>query len=109
MNDHDWRVGVVAQSHAVVENLFRDLIKAEVDPARIAKKTPPDGAAWQVIDEDAYAGFIATNDGCVIGGTAWDFANDTRVDARSLDLLVIEEAGQFCLANTIAVARAAET
>ena len=45
--------------------------------------------------------------GCVIGGTAWDFANDTRVDAHSLDLLVIEEAGQFCLANTIAVARAA--
>jgi superfamily I DNA and/or RNA helicase len=43
----------------------------------------------------------------VIGGTAWDFANDTRVDAQSLDLLVIEEAGQFCLASTIAVARAA--
>ena len=30
------------------------------------------------------------------------------MDAASLDLLVIEEAGQFCLANTIAVARAAK-
>jgi predicted RecB family nuclease len=107
VNDHKWRVGVVAQSHAVVENLFRDLIKAGVDPARIAKKDSDDDATWQVIGKDDYAAFIAAHDGCVIGGTAWDFANDTRVDASSLDLLVIEEAGQFCLANTIAVARAA--
>src|SRR3954467_6626247 len=105
--DHQWRVGVVAQSHAVVENLFRDLITADVDPARIGKKDSPPDATWQDVDKDDYAEFIAMNDGCVIGGTAWDFANDTRVDAGSLDLLVIEEAGQFCLANTIAVARAA--
>ncbi|HKH51490.1 MAG TPA: TM0106 family RecB-like putative nuclease [Mycobacterium sp.] len=106
VNEHGWRVGVVAQSHAVVENLFRDLIIADVDPARIGKKDSPSSTAWQAVDKDDYAAFIATNAGCVIGGTAWDFANDTRVDARSLDLLVIEEAGQFCLANTIAVARA---
>ncbi len=31
VNDHRWRVGVVAQSHAVVENLFRELIKADVE------------------------------------------------------------------------------
>lgn len=111
VNDHRWRVGVVAQSHAVVENLFRQLIKADVDPARIAKKDSTEGNGWQVIDKDDYAGFIASfagaREGCVIGGTAWDFANDVRVDTRSLDLLVIEEAGQFCIANTIAVARAA--
>ncbi|MET0780677.1 MAG: DEAD/DEAH box helicase, partial [Microbacterium sp.] len=82
-------------------------IKADVDPARIGKKDSPPDAAWQDVDKDDYAAFIATNDACVIGGTAWDFANDTRVDAGSLDLLVIEEAGQFALANTIAVARAA--
>ena len=43
----------------------------------------------------------------MIGGTAWDFANGNRVPRASLDLLVIEEAGQFCLANTIAVAATA--
>ena len=43
----------------------------------------------------------------MIGGTAWDFANPGRVPPGSLELLVIEEAGQFCLANTIAVASAA--
>ncbi|WP_445166509.1 TM0106 family RecB-like putative nuclease [Mycolicibacterium sp. Dal123E01] len=106
VNEHRWRVGVVAQSHAVVENLFRDIIGAGVDPALVAKK--PNGTGpWIDIDDKNYAAFIAGNDGCVIGGTAWDFANQTRVPPASLDLLVIEEAGQFCLANTIAVAQAA--
>jgi uncharacterized protein len=44
----------------------------------------------------------------VIGGTAWDFTNLKRVDRDQLDLLVIEEAGQFSLANTIAVGVAAK-
>ncbi|MCV7280410.1 TM0106 family RecB-like putative nuclease [Mycolicibacterium flavescens] len=108
VTEHQWRVGVVAQSHAVVENLFRGLVTAGVDPARIAKKNCPDDVGCQAIDKDEYASFIADHPGCVIGGTAWDFANDARVEAKSLDLLVIEEAGQFCLANTIAVARAAD-
>ncbi len=43
----------------------------------------------------------------MIGGTAWDFANAGRVPRLSLDLLVIEEAGQYSIANTIAVAPSA--
>ncbi|TDO09146.1 uncharacterized protein EV580_5180 [Mycobacterium sp. BK086] len=106
VNEHCWRIGVVAQSHAVVENLFRDIIGAGVDPALVAKK--PNGTGpWTDIDDKSYSAFIADNDGCVIGGTAWDFANASRVPPASLDLLVIEEAGQFCLANTIAVAQSA--
>jgi superfamily I DNA and/or RNA helicase len=62
---------------------------------------------WQVVPESQYPAFIAEGGGCVIGGTAWDFANPVRVPPGSLDLLVIEEAGQFCLAYTIAVASAA--
>ena len=107
VNDHRWRIGVVAQSHAVVENLFRDVAKAGVDPAHIAKKKGA-GAGWREIAEKEYPSFISDNAGCVIGGTAWDFANDTRVPPGSLDLLVIEEAGQFSLANTTAVAPAAD-
>lgn len=106
VDEHRWRVGVVAQSHAVVENLFRDIIGAGVDPAVVAKK-PSGTGPWTDIDEKTYPAFIAASDGCVIGGTAWDFANSNRVPPASLDLLVIEEAGQFCLANTIAVAQAA--
>ncbi|HYO01387.1 MAG TPA: TM0106 family RecB-like putative nuclease [Mycobacterium sp.] len=107
VNDHGWRIGVVAQSHAVVENLFRDVLGAGVDPGRVAKKPGGHNPAWQEIDGSGYAAFIAGHDGCVIGGTAWDFANDTRVPPGCLDLLVVEEAGQFSVANTIAVARSA--
>ena len=107
VNEHHWRIGVVAQSHAVVENLFRDIIATGVDASLVAKKKHGADASWQEIDEKEYPGFIADHHGCVVGGTAWDFANAGRVPRGSLDLLVIEEAGQFSLANTIAVASAA--
>lgn len=106
--EHAWRIGVVAQSHATVENLLDCAIDAGLDPARIAKKRYDHSSPrWQEIEGREYPGFIADHSGCVVGGTAWDFANRNRVPARSLDLLVIDEAGQFCLANTIAVAPAA--
>jgi predicted RecB family nuclease len=108
VTDHGWRIGVVAQSHAVVENLLQGVIKAGTDPTRVAKKKSDRAdVAWQQISETEYAGFISGTSGCVIGGTAWDFANPGRVPPESLDLLVIDEAGQFCLANTIAVAASA--
>jgi len=107
VNDYCWRVGVVAQSHAVVENLFGGLIDAGVDPLRVAKKRSGASGDWQDIDNAEFAGFIAGHDGCVVGGTAWDFANANKIPREALDLLVIEEAGQFSLANTIAVAPAA--
>jgi uncharacterized protein len=106
VQQHGWRVGVVAQSHAVVENLLGCVIEAGVDPDRVGKKKAPN-AKWREVDEKDYASFIADHDGCVIGGTAWDFANHGRVPRLSLDLLVVEEAGQFNLANTIAVASSA--
>jgi predicted RecB family nuclease len=106
--EHGWRIGVVAQSHAVVENLLDCAIDAGIDPLRVAKKgSHREGVRWQQIAEQEYAGFITGTAGCVVGGTAWDFANPIRVPPGSLDLLVIDEAGQFCLANTIAVAPAA--
>ncbi|MBV8928562.1 MAG: TM0106 family RecB-like putative nuclease [Mycobacteriaceae bacterium] len=111
VNEHRWRVGVVAQSHAVVENLLGCVIDAKIDAALVAKKRSPygrGGAPWQQIGETEYPAFLsAAADGCVVGGTAWDFANGTRIPPGSLDLLVVDEAGQFCLANTIAVSQAA--
>ena len=110
VNDHGWRVGVVAQSHSVVENLLDKVVAAGANPERVGKRPKKsDGCvhAWHAVEERDYPDFVAEHDGCVIGGTAWDFANSARVIPGSLDLLVIEEAGQFCLANTIAVSPAA--
>ena len=45
VTEHGWRVGVVAQSHAVVENLFGCVVAAGVDPDRVGKKKSPN-APW---------------------------------------------------------------
>ncbi|MGE2723151.1 TM0106 family RecB-like putative nuclease [Mycolicibacterium pulveris] len=111
VNTHGWRVGVVAQSHAVVENLFADVLAAGLDGAHVAKKLNTVNCGWTELTNPEFAPFIdehaARGVGCVVGGTGWDFANATKIPRRSLHLLVIEEAGQYSLANTIAVAGAA--
>ena len=107
VNEHQWRVGVVAQSHAVVENLFRDVMAAGVDGTRVGKKLYTTNGGWTELTNPQFAAFITDNDGCVIGGTGWDFANANKIPRLALDLLVVEEAGQYSLANTIAVAPSA--
>lgn len=105
VREHHWRIGVVGQSHMVVDNLLATVVKAGVDARSVGKKAPTEQT---VLKETEYPGFVADADrGCVVGGTAWDFSHSTRVVPGSLDLLVIDEAGQFSLANTIAVAGAA--
>ncbi|WP_127131056.1 bifunctional RecB family nuclease/DEAD/DEAH box helicase [Georgenia sp. SYP-B2076] len=106
-----WRVGVVAQSHAVVEHLLDTVVEAGVPADRVGKK---DADArphpWSVVPDSAYAAFLDRHrtHGCVLGGTAWDFTNTGRVPRGLLDLLVVDEAGQFCLATTLAVSLAAQ-
>ncbi len=107
VEQHQWRIGVVAQSHSVVENMLGGIVKAGLDPALVAKKGSRSRIAeWTDITPLEFPRFLseAESTGCVIGGTAWDFANTDRVPPGSLDLLVVDEAGQFALANTIAVA-----
>lgn len=120
-----WRIGVVAQSHAVVENLLHAAhrgsggragvpadsigkkIRSDRDTGgRPAQLTPTDRYPWHWLDKNPeFTRFVARQrSGWVIGGTAWDFANPARFGDTSLDLLVIDEAGQFSLANTLAVA-----
>ncbi|MEX5270999.1 TM0106 family RecB-like putative nuclease [Kocuria sabuli] len=107
-----WRIGVVAQSHAVVENLLAGVIgKGGVPAERVAKKAPagrPTDRAvpWQTVAGRDLAEFLAGG-GAVVGGTAWDFSNAAYLEEEALDLLVVDEAGQYSLANTLAVSRAA--
>ncbi|MCM0639559.1 TM0106 family RecB-like putative nuclease [Cellulomonas wangsupingiae] len=116
-----WRVGVVAQSHAVVENMLRGVAGAGVPADAIAKKAPgsSDGrtadptAPWTWVPDAGFGAFWAAHRGgapgagAVLGGTAWDLVSAKRLPAEPLDLLVVDEAGQFALANTFAVAGAA--
>ncbi len=112
VRDHGYKVGVVAQSHAVIENMLDRIVAAGVPSSQVAK-APKDataeGLSFTVIAKNGVPEFTAEHaaSGYVIGGTAWDFAHETRVPRGSLDLLVIDEAGQFSLASTIAVSLAA--
>ncbi|MBF4562021.1 TM0106 family RecB-like putative nuclease [Microbacterium sp. VKM Ac-2870] len=112
VREHGYRVGVVAQSHAVVENMLERISEAGVSAERVAKATkgaPTGSESFTPIAKDGYAAFAADHpDGFVIGGTAWDLSHAGRVPRGSLDLLVVDEAGQFSLASTIAVSVAAQ-
>ncbi|WP_308199890.1 ATP-binding protein [Actinotalea sp. K2] len=109
--EQGWRVGVVAQSHAVVENLLRGVAEAGVEASAIGKKPHGDvlDAPWTWLRKDPEFGqFVARQPGgFVLGGTMWDLTNARRRPAEPLDLLVVDEAGQFSLANTLAVADSA--
>lgn len=111
VRDHGWRVGVCAQSHASIENVLAAVVAAGVDPEQVAKMTKEaTEPAWtHLASADDLAGFAAEQQGgYVIGGTAWDLTNPKRVQPGQLDLLVIDEAGQYSLAKTLAVAESAD-
>ncbi|MFT4124021.1 MAG: TM0106 family RecB-like putative nuclease [Microbacteriaceae bacterium] len=109
VQEQRWRIGVVAQSHAVVEALLGRAVDAGLDRALVAKATDDRDAPFTALDRRDYLPFQAAHaaTGYLIGGTAWDLVNPQRVPPGSLDLLVVDEAGQFSIANTIAVSTAA--
>ena len=112
VTEHGFRVGVVAQSHTIIETLLERVVADGVPAAQVAK-APKDNTSdptYTPIPKPGMAAFLAEHagKGVVVGGTAWDFSHTGRVARHELDLLVIDEAGQFSLASTIAVAAGAK-
>lgn len=108
---YGWRIGVVAQSHAVVENMLASLDEAGLDSSLVGKdkgKSKSKTPTWTLVTKVAQFIDEHASSGCVVGGTMWDFANANTVPRDSLDLLVVDEAGQFSLAPTIAASVAAQ-
>jgi uncharacterized protein len=109
VRERGFKVGVVAQSHAVVENMLDRIVAAGVPKELVGKapKAERDDHPFTPLRKNGIAEFTADRpDGFVVGGTAWDFSHTGRIPRGSLDLLVIDEAGQFSLASTIAVSLA---
>lgn len=107
------KVGIVANSHAVVNNLLARV--ASVDPSlagRVLWKVGGDadhpsiesGQVQHSGSSKAGAAIVATG-AVAIGGTAWLFSRPELVG--TLDYLFIDEAGQVALANAVAMGRAA--
>ena len=107
------KVGVVAQSHAVIENLMlaccaRDGFDVSRAVRLRGKSVTPD-APWSEVSDPELVELISGAGGLLFGGTVWDYVSERRVPAGSLDVLVVDEAGQFSLTNTVAAARAARS
>ena len=108
------RPRLIGDSHlppALDGNYAAAIVEAlrELDRSYLAVQGPPGSGNNGLRLTDLKLREMITDDhgGCVVGGTAWDFVNPNRVPGGSLHLLVVEEAGQFSLADTLAVSQSA--
>lgn len=108
------RVGVTANSHAVVKQLLERVYElaaaagaSELVRGRHLEDGDGDDKSWSFPIQNDKPGARRDLDGGrvnLLGGTAWTWARDDF--AGSVDALVIDEAGQMSLANALSVARA---
>ncbi|MBW4721041.1 TM0106 family RecB-like putative nuclease [Saccharothrix obliqua] len=107
-------VGVTSNSHKAVENVLSAALaagRAEGVPIPTAKRpkgAPVKDCAWeQPRDNPALVRWRADQGtGCLVGGTAWTFAN-AAMREQPFDVLIVDEAGQFALADALAVSTCA--
>ncbi|MFC7326983.1 TM0106 family RecB-like putative nuclease [Marinactinospora rubrisoli] len=106
-------VGVCSTSHKAIENVLAAAAKAAAGHGvvlpcakRPARKPDPD-ASWDQPKsvKELVAWCAAQEGGYLVGGTAWNFANEAIIE-DPFDVLIIDEAGQFALADTLAVSAA---
>ena len=96
-----WRIGVVAQSHAVIENVL-DRVHREEPSVPIGKKGQGDRVTRPYHVSDVADWLRTQQGGVVVGGTVWNFSA-AKMQSQRFDLMVIDEAGQFSLTNALAV------
>ncbi|HEX6813264.1 MAG TPA: TM0106 family RecB-like putative nuclease [Planctomycetota bacterium] len=109
-------VGVTAVSHKVIDNLLgkvHELAKQSGPAVRLLHKhdaKAPDGITYIEKDDPN-----EPQQNTVLGGTAWLWASDKRVDKRAdkrakepVDFLFVDEAGQMSLASVLAASRGAK-
>jgi uncharacterized protein len=98
------RVGVTAMSHAAIDNLMQAVVdrfaeEGERDHLRAVRKAK-EGSVRGIRYVDDNAG-VARGDFNVIAGTTWLFASKPMRE-NPVDVLVVDEAGQLGLADTVA-------
>jgi len=99
-------VGVTAVSHAVIGNLLTAVGRPALQRCTHEEHCAAAGVEVCKSNSDAAAA-LATGAANLVGGTAWAWSSEDLRDA--VDVLVIEEAGQFSLANAVAVSLAARS
>ena len=115
---YGWKIGVVSQGHATIENLLRSVQTAGLSKDLIGKAVKTgqtleevnalESTTWTSFKNTEYLAFMDERSAFVVGGTVYEFVKTANFPLEGLDLLVIDEAGQFSLANTIAASTAAK-
>lgn len=109
------RVGVTATSHRVISNLLDEVCRAAVEEGvtvrgiqkpREGEGCDSDAIAITTSNEEVRKALASGRVG-LAAGTAWLWSRKEM--AGSVDVLFVDEAGQFSLANAVAVAPAAES
>jgi len=107
------RVGVTAMSHKAIENFVAAVVAAMAESGDLGllrgirkSSNSPGGAAPAGVTLTSRIRDCADPDYNLVAGTSWLFSN-TRMEASPLDVLFIDEAGQFALADALAVAPSA--
>lgn len=107
------RVGVTAQSHRVITNALEAIIDAAAKEARtlrIGQRTDDDGQGAlpegieRIPNSEAVHRGLHARTWDVVGGTTWLWAREDM--EASVDVLFVDEAGQFSLSSALAVAGA---
>jgi uncharacterized protein len=102
------RVGVTAMSHSAIDNLLVATVERFADngldaPRIVHKHRRGSADGVRYVNDNRQ---VATGDFDVIAGTPWLFANQQMID-HPVDVLVVDEAGQLGLADTLAATVAA--
>ncbi len=102
-------VGVTATSHAVIRNLLHEIGRPALHKVSgdKAEHEQSDRLVELTTDNAVIQDRLASGAARLVGGTAWLWARQDL--AGALDVLVVDEAGQFSLANAVAVAGAARS
>ncbi|MGY1637891.1 TM0106 family RecB-like putative nuclease [Geodermatophilus sp. SYSU D00742] len=100
------KVGVTAQSHAVIGNVLRAVGRPALQKCEEHQACGAPGVEWSEDSADV-ASRLLDGTANLVGGTSWFWTRPDLVEA--VDVLVIDEAGQFSLANAVAVARAGKS
>ena len=110
------RVGVTANSHKVIRKLLDEASKVARKAGIQLRAAHKDGVSSDESNQEPVfsvpsneAGFDALTSGeaQVLGGTSWLWAREEF--ANSIDVLLVDEAGQMSLANVLAVSQSARS
>jgi AAA domain len=101
------RVGVTAQSHQVIGGLLRKVERPALQRCDKDDQWCGSAAVERAADNPEVADALLSGRHRLVGGTAWLWARPEL--AGTVDVLVIDEAGQFSLANAVAASRAARS